>query len=68
MIDSHTWDAVRYLAGLLQARIRAVRGGDPQSGAVSLEWIIIAVGLAIVAGTAVAVFTSKVHSDISKLP
>jgi hypothetical protein len=67
-VFDNEWTMIRYLVGWVQARVRSVRDGDPQSGALTLEWIIIAVALALIAGIAVAVFVSKVKADDAKLP
>jgi hypothetical protein len=62
------WTLIRYLVGWVEARLRAVRDGDRQRGALSLEWIIIAVALAVVAGIATGIFVAKVKSDANSLP
>lgn len=61
-------EAARYLAALLQERLRAAREGDSQAGALSLEWIIIAVVLAAAAAAAVLIFYNIVINDAHKLP
>ncbi len=58
----------RYLVGSVEARLRTVRDADRQLGALSLEWIIIAVALAVVAGIATGIFVAKVKSDANSLP
>jgi hypothetical protein len=67
MFDTE-WTVVGYLVGWVEARLRTVREGDRQRGALSLEWIIIAVALAVVAGVATAIFVAKVKSDANSLP
>ncbi len=62
------WVMLRYLVGWVQRRVWSVRGRDPQSGALSLEWIIIAVAVAGIAGIAAGIFVSKVRSDTNSLP
>jgi hypothetical protein len=47
--------AFRYLMTLLQARISAVAAGDQESGALSLEWVAIAIVL-VTAALALAMF------------
>jgi hypothetical protein len=47
--------AVRYLMTRLRARVAAVRSGDPEAGALSLEWVAIAIVL-ITAALALATF------------
>lgn len=68
MYNSPAWTAVRYLASIAQARMRTLRNGDPQSGALSLEWLIIA---GVIAAAAIAVgilFTTKVNDYANNLP
>lgn len=67
MFDTE-WTVVHYLVGWVEARLRAVREDDQQLGALSLEWIIIAVALAVVAGVATGIFVAKVKSDANSLP
>jgi hypothetical protein len=60
--------AVRYLADRIRVRVQAVHSGDPESGALTLEWIIIAAlvaGLAVTAGVA---FRGAVTNYIGQLP
>jgi hypothetical protein len=47
--------ATRYLMARLHARIAAVRSGDPEAGALSLEWVAIAIVL-VTAALALATF------------
>jgi hypothetical protein len=65
---SPVWLVVSYLAGQARSRARAVRSGDLQAGALTLEWMIIAALIAGAAVTAAAVFGAKVTSYVSKLP
>jgi Flp pilus assembly pilin Flp len=67
MFDT-SWTAVRCLIGRAQARIRAARAGDPESGALTLEWIIIAAAIALAAVGAVAFFATEVTKYTNKLP
>ena len=62
------WDALRYLAARLDARMRAARANDSQSGGMTLEWVIILVGIALAAVVVVKLFTAAVDSYSSKLP
>jgi hypothetical protein len=67
-MSSPLWTAVRYL--LLRARIRAcaARGGHPESGAITLEWIVIA-GILVVAAIAAGVFfTGAITKYEGKIP
>ena len=47
--------ATHYLVARLRAHIAAVRSGDPESGALSLEWVAIAIVL-VTAALALATF------------
>ncbi|HTA07946.1 MAG TPA: hypothetical protein VK836_05535 [Streptosporangiaceae bacterium] len=47
--------AIRYLVTRLRARVAAVRSGDPEAGALSLEWVAIAIVL-VTAALALATF------------
>jgi hypothetical protein len=67
MFDT-SWAAVRYVVGRLQQRIRAAGGGNPESGALTLEWIIIAVAIAIAAVGAVFIFGAEVTKYTNQLP
>ena len=50
--------AITYLCGRIQQRIRSDPDGGPESGALSLEWVVIAVILVGAAAT-LAVFLTK---------
>ena len=50
--------AIGYLCGRIQQRIRSAPDGSPESGALSLEWVVIAVILVGAAAT-LAVFLTK---------
>ncbi|HXZ65905.1 MAG TPA: hypothetical protein VEH05_14275 [Streptosporangiaceae bacterium] len=67
MFDT-TRAAVRYLVGRLQARIGALSGNGPESGALTLEWIIIAAAIALAAVGAVAFFATEVTKYTNQLP
>ncbi len=67
MFDT-SWAAVRYLVGRVQERIRAACAGNPESGALTLEWIIIAAAIALAAVGAVFVFGNEVTKYTNKLP
>jgi Flp pilus assembly pilin Flp len=67
MFDT-SWTAVRYLMGRVQERIRAARAGDPESGALTLEWIIIAAAIALAAVAAVAIFGNEITKYTKQLP
>jgi hypothetical protein len=62
------WLAVSYLLGRARQRARAALDGHPESGALTLEWLVIAgilVAAAIVAG---AFLTTKIKQWESKVP
>jgi Flp pilus assembly pilin Flp len=67
MFDTE-WTTLRYLVGWVQVRVRSVRDGGSESGALTLEWIIIAAAIAIAAVGAVFVFGGEVTKYTSKLP
>ena len=64
----HTiWMTASYLVGLARQRVRALANSS-DAGALSLEWIVIAVVLFIAATAAGVVFTNAVSSESAKLP
>lgn len=67
MFDTE-WTTLRYLVGWVQARVRSVRDDGSESGALTLEWIIIAAAIAIAAVGAVFVFGGEVTKYTNKLP
>jgi Flp pilus assembly pilin Flp len=68
MYDTTLWTAVRYLTCHVLARVRAVRDSDRQSGALSLEWLIIAGVIAAAAIAVGVIFTAKVNDYANNLP
>ena len=61
------WLTASYLACMVQRRARALlRNND--DGALSLEWIVIAVLLVAAATAAGALFTSAISHEAGKLP
>jgi hypothetical protein len=58
------WNAADYLI----TRIRARSGQDSEGGALSLEWILIMVAVALAAGVVVAVFNKAISTAMSQLP
>ena len=62
------WLASRYLFDRALTRARAALNGDPESGALTLEWIIIASVIAVAAVGAGAFFVTEVTKYRSKLP
>ena len=55
-----------YLITQLRARIAAVRSGDLEPGALSLEWVAIAIVL-VTAALALATFLTGKLGDLEKL-
>ena len=59
---------VTYLISRARQRARSAGDGHPESGALSLEWIVIA-GILVIAAVAAGVFfTSKISSFEAKIP
>jgi hypothetical protein len=58
--------ALYYLTGQLRLRIGKVRSGDLERGALSLEWVAIAIVL-VTAALALAAFLTGKLSDLEKL-
>jgi hypothetical protein len=58
--------ALRYLMMQLRVRIAAVRSGDLEQGALSLEWVAIAIVL-VTAALALATFLTGKLGDLEKL-
>jgi hypothetical protein len=58
--------ALRYLITQLRVRIAAVRSGDLELGALSLEWVAIAIVL-VTAALALATFLTGKLGDLEKL-
>jgi hypothetical protein len=60
--------AARYTLAKLHARLAALRSGDPEAGALSLEWVAIAIVL-VTAALALATFlTGKLGTLESLIP
>jgi hypothetical protein len=62
------WLAVRYLLDRACCRARAALDGNPESGALTLEWLVIA-GILVAAAGVTAVFLSgKIKEWEGKIP
>ena len=61
------WMTASYLVGLARQRVRALANSS-DAGALSLEWIVIAVVLFIAATAAGVVFSNALRSESAKLP
>jgi len=67
-MPSPLWTIVRYLLLRARARADAALDGHPESGAITLEWIVIA-GILVVAAVAAGVFfTGEVTKYEGKIP
>jgi hypothetical protein len=62
------WLAVRYLLDRAWCRARAALDGNPESGALTLEWLVIAFILVAAAGTVAAFLTGKIREWEHKVP
>jgi hypothetical protein len=60
--------AVRCLVSCALERLTAMRARDPEAGALTLEWVIIAAAIAIAAVGAVAFFAVEVTKYTNQLP
>ncbi len=58
--------ALRYLITQLRVRVAAIRSGDLELGALSLEWVAIAIVL-VTAALALATFLTGKLADLEKL-
>ncbi|MDR2984208.1 MAG: hypothetical protein LBV34_05140 [Nocardiopsaceae bacterium] len=61
------WSTATYLACLIQRRVRVLLK-DSDEGALSLEWIVIAVLLVAAATAAGALFSTAISHEAGKLP
>jgi len=62
------WLAVRYLLDCARCRARKALDGNPESGALTLEWLVIA-GILVAAATVTAAFLhAKIAEWESKIP
>jgi hypothetical protein len=62
------WVAVRYLLDRAWCRARAALDGNPESGALTLEWLVIAGILVAAAGITAVFLRSKIREWESKIP
>jgi hypothetical protein len=67
MVDP-LWVAVRYLLDRAWCRARAALDGNPESGALTLEWLVIAGILVAAAGITAVFLRSKIREWESKIP
>ena len=67
-MPSPLWTVVSYFLHRARARAAAAAGGHPESGAITLEWIVIA-GILVVAAVAAGVFfTGEIAKYEGKIP
>jgi len=59
--------AMHYLITQLRVRIAAVRSGELDRGALSLEWVVIAIGLVAAAVVVGAFVMNWVHTEDAKI-
>jgi hypothetical protein len=62
------WLAIRYLVDCATYRARKALDGDPQSGALTLEWLVIAGILVGAAALTAAFLRNKIKEWESKIP
>jgi hypothetical protein len=62
------WLAVSCLVDRARRRARTALDGNPESGALSLEWILIAVAVVGAAALAGTLITAAIHSAAGGLP
>jgi hypothetical protein len=62
------WLTANYAAEQVRRRLRAVFGDNPDRGALSLEWIVIAVLIVGAATGAAALFVKAISDEAGKLP
>jgi hypothetical protein len=62
------WLTARYLFDRARCRARCALDGNPESGALTLEWIVIAGILVVAAVAAGAFFTSQISTWEAKIP
>jgi heme/copper-type cytochrome/quinol oxidase subunit 2 len=68
MYPDPLWFYITYMCGRVRQRVRAARDGQPESGALTLEWLVIAFVIVTVALAALAFFRSKVKTYENKIP
>jgi hypothetical protein len=62
------WLTARYLFDRARCRARCALDGNPESGALTLEWIVIAGILVVAAGTLAGFLTGKITEWEGKVP
>ena len=60
------WTVINGVAGRVRPRIRSVVSNE--AGALTLEWIIIAVALVAAGGIAAVLFDAAIRGEATKLP
>jgi hypothetical protein len=67
-MDDPLWLAVRYLLDRAYCRARAALDGNPESGALTLEWLVIAGILVAAAGVTAFFLRNKIREWEGKIP
>jgi hypothetical protein len=62
------WFAMTYLVDRARSRTRSALDGHPESGALSLEWLVIAGLLVLAAAAAALIFGKALQDETGKLP
>lgn len=62
------WLTANYVAERVRGRLRAAFGDSPERGALSLEWIVIAVALVAAGAIAAALFNAAIRAEAGNLP
>ena len=62
------WLAVRYLLDRAWCRARSALDGNPESGALTLEWLVIAGILVAAAGITAVFLRNKIKAWEGKIP
>jgi hypothetical protein len=60
--------AISYMMDRARTRARAALDGNPESGALTLEWMIIAALIAVAAVAAAALFKVEIAKYTSQMP
>jgi len=62
------WLAMRFLLDHAHSRAKAALRGDLEAGALTIEWIVIAVSVAAAAAIAYGLFKASINREAAKLP
>jgi hypothetical protein len=67
LFSNPAWTCVSYLFGRARQRATSALDGNPESGALTLEWIVIAGILVVAAVAAGVVFSADIKTFEAKL-